>query len=265
MYNSQEVCIKKRSVFKKGFSFTPVFPLSSFAMTSAHPMKPTITEPFTLLNLCPLLSCGKTVFCTHDMSVWLLIHPTLICLLEQNWVRRGSSWRNFAMYFHCTVQNKRFWFFTFWCVLHLRVHCPCKIAAQVHPVAASGLPSSWVLIVPCLLVSLKVEFVFVSYFGVTVEREEWMLWTSTIKVEDLSLFWAISFFSIIKSDFPHFWFSQEAAVFFSNSGPHQVSKWGQILCPQKALPWPSPSASPFCLLSILGVANTALRYTIFLL
>lgn len=44
------------------------------------PMKNSNCKLLAVSNLSPPLLCGQTAFCMHDMSVWLLIQPTLICL-----------------------------------------------------------------------------------------------------------------------------------------------------------------------------------------
>lgn len=78
-----------------------------------------------------------------------------------------------------------------------------EMAAQVHLLSFSGLPSPCVFVFSCLLDSSRVEFVFVSWFRVIVERGERVLCATTFKMEDLSPFWAIYLFLL----YHKVWFS----------------------------------------------------------
>lgn len=75
-------------------------------------------------------------------------------------------------------------------------------------------------IVPCLLGSSKVEFVFGSWFRVILEKgKNGCQLCTTFKGDDLSRLWAISLSVNIKGLFSHTLVPQEATVFFSLSSP----------------------------------------------
>lgn len=200
-------------------------------------------------HLSPPSSCGKTAFCMPGVSVWLLIQLIVVSFSQQNWVQGGSNWQQFTNYFHCIVKTRNFDSIPLGVLLTLEwaFLVPSEMAAQVYPLSASGLHSYFVFTVPCLLGSSKVGFVLVSWFRVLIEKgRKNAICVLPCSKGTSALFKQPHFLINIKSIFSTFLIPQGAVVFPSLSGPLQVSKWGRILCLQKALPWPSASESPLC-------------------
>lgn len=139
-----------------------------------------IVELLAVSNLSPPLLCRQTAFCMHDMSVWLLIQPTLICLEKTGSREAHADSILLPIPSHCSGQE--LWVSAPWCAPHHTVHLSCSFwsgSLGVSSLLASGL-HSYCVHSPCLLGSSKVEFV--SWFQVILKGKNELHYTISLYV-----------------------------------------------------------------------------------